>query len=512
TEEHCYGIYGCYEMSHPWSDDVLRPVSYAPQPPELVNPRYCLYTRENRDTCQYLEIENMDSLYRSSMMHHHRVFIISHGFIENGDKEWIKIMKEELLTHIDGSVIVVDWRDGSGPPYPQAVANIRLVGTMTAHLLKNLIVELGIEQHKIHFIGHSLGAHMAAYAGQSLQSKFNYRLGRITGLDPAEPHFSKTDPIVRLDPTDADFVDVIHTDGGPFISGGLGILQPVGHVDFYPNGGIQQPGCDSGVMFYMGREMGSFYKGIRKMISCNHIRSYQYFTESINPNECHFVGTECDSWEHFLNGSCFDCTSSNKCPFQTKLGFHADTYLRKGTEYGSPLRLPPSRSHIKLYMMTGDQSPFCRHHYHIAWKISDSCKSLLHGGEVGMIWVTLHGHNTTSTEIKLSNMVQYYEPGEHYHATVAGSPVGKLKSITLRWEYHTSPWNPLTWRLVTTPRIYVAWMQVNSLEERNRITVCPDEGQPLTSRKPLLLEKTREDMCKVNSLPQQLSDCDQDIH
>lgn len=511
--EQCYGMYGCFKMTYPWTDESLRPVSYVPQPPETVNPKYCLYTRHNQDRCQYLDINNTDSLFRSFMAPHHRVFFISHGFIENGDKQWIKAMKRALLNHIDGSVVVVDWSGGSGPPYPQAVANIRLVGAMTAHLLKNIIYYLGIHQDHIHFIGHSLGAHMAGYAGQTLQTEFNYKLGRITGLDPAEPHFSKTDPIVRLDPTDADFVDVIHTDAGPFISGGLGILQPVGHVDFYPNGGIQQPGCDTGVISYMSREMGSFYKGLRKMISCNHIRSYEYFTESIDPGNCYFMGTECDSWEHFLNGTCFDCTAGNKCPFQNKFGLHADTYLRTGTGYGSALRLPPPRTHVKLYMMTGAQGPFCRHHYHIAWKISDSCKSLLHGGEVGMIWVTIHGEKNTSTEIKLSEVVQYYEPGQSYHSTVAGSPVGKLQSITLKWEYHTSPWNPLTWRIITTPRIYIAWMQVESLEEKDRMTVCPEDGQPLTSRKSLQLEKrTEQDMCNMNSIPKQLSECAENIH
>jgi len=47
-------------------------------------------------------------------------------------------------------VIVVDWSGGSGPPYPQAVANIRLVGVMTAHLIKNLIVST------INFFSHTL--------------------------------------------------------------------------------------------------------------------------------------------------------------------------------------------------------------------------------------------------------------------------------------------------------------------------------------------------------------------
>lgn len=53
----------------------------------------------------------------------------------------------------------------------------------------------------VHFIGHSLGAHLSGYAGYHLKHDFGLSLGRITGLDPAEPYFSRTDPIVRLDRT-----------------------------------------------------------------------------------------------------------------------------------------------------------------------------------------------------------------------------------------------------------------------------------------------------------------------
>ena len=46
------------------------------------------------------------------------------------------------------------------------------------------------------------------------------------------------DPDVRLDPTDAKHVDVVHTNE-PFV----GTPQTVGHIDFFPNGGSLQPGC-----------------------------------------------------------------------------------------------------------------------------------------------------------------------------------------------------------------------------------------------------------------------------
>lgn len=40
------------------------------------------------------------------------------------------------------------------------------------------------------------------------------------GLDPADPYFSDTESIVRLDPSDATFVDIVHTDAAPFVKGG----------------------------------------------------------------------------------------------------------------------------------------------------------------------------------------------------------------------------------------------------------------------------------------------------
>jgi hypothetical protein len=38
----------------------------------------------------------------------------------------------------------------------------------------------------------------------------------LSGLDPADPNFSYQPPEVRLDPSDAVYVDVIHTDGSPY--------------------------------------------------------------------------------------------------------------------------------------------------------------------------------------------------------------------------------------------------------------------------------------------------------
>lgn len=67
----------------------------------------------------------------------------------------------------------------------------------------------------------------------------------ITGLDPAYPTFNSRPKSMKLDKGDAEFVDVIHSCGGY-----LGYAEPLGHVDFYPNGGsFFQPGCVNVISF-----------------------------------------------------------------------------------------------------------------------------------------------------------------------------------------------------------------------------------------------------------------------
>ncbi|XP_069363499.1 uncharacterized protein [Maniola hyperantus] len=148
------------------------------------------------------------------------------------------LMVREAYTHRgDTNVIVVDaQRLEAGPWYFKAAENTWYIGRIAAQFI-DYLVSRGLKLSKTHLVGHSLGAQSAGVAGGSLQSGL---VSRITGLDPALPLFDKLSLSQRLDPSDAEFVDVIHTDAGIF-----GFKQQVGHVDFYPNGGISpQPGCE----------------------------------------------------------------------------------------------------------------------------------------------------------------------------------------------------------------------------------------------------------------------------
>ena len=52
----------------------------------------------------------------------------------------------------------------------------------------------------------------------------------FAGLDPAGPFFESFDVKVRLDKTDAKFVDVIHSNGDDILSVAFGVRLPCGHV------------------------------------------------------------------------------------------------------------------------------------------------------------------------------------------------------------------------------------------------------------------------------------------
>lgn len=92
-----------------------------------------------------------------------------------------------------------------GPCYPSAVHNVKHIGDCVGQLV-NRILDSGTEN--IHLIGFSLGAQVTNYAAKAVAP---FRLPRITGLDPAMPLFITSGPDDKLDASDADFVDVIHT-------------------------------------------------------------------------------------------------------------------------------------------------------------------------------------------------------------------------------------------------------------------------------------------------------------
>lgn len=114
----------------------------------------------------------------------------------------------------------------------------------------------------------------------------------------------------------------------------------------------------------------------------------------------------------------------------------------------------------------------------------------MHGGEIGQLFFKMHstsdGKGPNSGRIAL-NSGGYHAPGASYKAVVPGDEISILKSIEVEWKFHSNVFNPLTWRILETPKVHIANITVDVLETGKSLTVCPKDRKPLVSGMPLLL-------------------------
>nr|XP_042906571.1 pancreatic triacylglycerol lipase-like [Parasteatoda tepidariorum] len=198
-----------------------------------------LYTRRNKNRPVFLSVKRGRSIKKTTFNPSALTRMIIHGVNDNQYiNSWFQRLKDAILERADENVIIVDWSGSNRFPYTIAVANTRVVGAVIAQFINYLYKTVGASPESFHLLGHSLGSHVAGYAGERL-----HKLGRITGLDPAGPFYRRVPDNVRLDPSDAVLVDVIHSDPGETILEGFGTAEDAGDLDFYPAGG-DPPGCD----------------------------------------------------------------------------------------------------------------------------------------------------------------------------------------------------------------------------------------------------------------------------
>ena len=298
----CYNRYGCFTKTYPWDSlwNIL------PQPPSQLKTKFFIHTRQMPKGTRV----KPDNLRSIKMTNRKTVFII-HGWKGTyKSSRWIRRMKDLFLRRGSFNVIGVYWGKGAKVNYLQAAGNTRLVGAQVAYLIERLHNEYGLHCSNVHMIGYSLGAQIAGFAGRRLRQN-GFRIARITGLDPAGPIFRRKPIIGKLDPTDAKFVDVIHTS---FLSG---YRRNSGHASFHVNKGFVQPGC-----------------GID--LTCSHRRAVTLYMNTIAGPKCYFKAYKCNNYILFHLGLCKNCNKSKL----TSMGYDT-SHTARGTYYVRTTNKPP---------------------------------------------------------------------------------------------------------------------------------------------------------------------------
>jgi len=256
------------------------------QPPySCPHPRiqFYLYTRYTQQTPDLLDTTDPDSLYASHFNPAHPTKVIIHGFQGGRNLAPSTDLRDAYFKRGDYNIIIVDYSTlVKLPCLSQMDWSPRFCAQCIAQMVDYLAYHpRGVPPDALHLMGYSIGAHIAGLTSNFVEQG---KLGRITGLDPTIIFYMGNNRSRDLDPSDAHFVDVIHTGAGV-----LGQWGPNGHADFYVNGGTSQPGCGS--------------NSIIRTLSCDHTKVTPYFIESIN-SEDGFWAVPCANRFFYTLGLC----------------------------------------------------------------------------------------------------------------------------------------------------------------------------------------------------------------
>ncbi|KAM4748990.1 hepatic triacylglycerol lipase [Rhinophrynus dorsalis] len=405
------------------------------------------------DLCKILTLQP-ETLEQCSFNASLPLVIIVHGWsVEGILEEWIWKMAEAFsLRRKQINVIIADWLPSANVHYPIAAQNSRIIGLEIAEFLEWLESSIQFPRSNVHLIGYSLGAHVSGFAGSYISG--SSKIGRITGLDPAGPLFEGMSPLDRLSPDDAGFVDVIHTFTQQHMGLSIGINQPVGHYDFYPNGGHFQPGCH---IKYIYNHIANFgIHGFKETVKCAHERSVHLFIDSILNDDKQSMAYWCKDINTFNKGMCLSCRK-NRC---NTLGYN--------------IKKPRLQNGRKLFLKTRSLMPYKVYHYqfkiHFINQIEDK--------QLEPIFTV----SLTGTEEEAENVLVTPVDGIKGNKTYSflitlDTDIGDLLIIKIKWEGNI--WDSFQTLMYWTteenrPGLLVKTIRVKAGETQKKMMFCSE--------------------------------------
>lgn len=369
------------------------------------------------DLC-YIIPGKPDSLATCTFNGTSKTFLIIHGWTLSGMFEsWIpKLVSALYEREQTANVIVVDWLNSAQNHYVVAAQKTKAVGQEIAQFIDWIEETTNMPLENIHLIGYSLGAHVAGFAGSHATNK----VGRITGLDPAGPDFEGEHAHRRLSPDDAHFVDVLHTFTRGSLGLSIGIQQPVGHVDIYPNGGSYQPGCNLRGALEKIANFGIF--AVSDAVKCEHERSVHLFIDSLLNEQEAAMAYRCGSNDMFDRGMCLSCRKS-RC---NTVGYDI-----------SKVRKPRS---VQMYTKTRSSMPFRVYHYQLKIHFSSKVNS---SAMEPSLTVSLYGTRGEAENLQLKLKEKIVTNKTHSFLLVTEKDIGDLLMLKFKWE-ETNGWSALS--------------------------------------------------------------------
>lgn len=237
---------------------------------------YDLYTATTQNSPVTITNNNVGALANTKFNPALRSLFVVHGWTNSRSSDINKQIRATAFNH-NINLFIVDWSGPARKDYLSAKTATVEVGKIIGSFINSIQAVYGLDGSNFVLAGHSLGAHVVGNAGKVVTKQ----VAHIIGMDPAGPLYTLTSKKERLAAGDAKFVQIIHTNG--LI---LGMSSSIGDSDFYPNGGMTQPGCP-----------------VDTTGLCAHAKAYLYFAEALSRGDV-FVGRACSSYTSYLTGAC----------------------------------------------------------------------------------------------------------------------------------------------------------------------------------------------------------------
>ncbi|KAM3966426.1 lipase member H-A-like [Aphomia sociella] len=237
----------------------------------------------NRQRYSYYQMKELAK--EPTMDYTKKTMLYVGGFLDSPSYPFATVL-EMNYKKLGYNVLLLDMNKFATTEYPVAARLMRAIGKHTGEMLANLTnYDVGFDPKKLELVGLSLGGQTMSFIAKSYKALTGVTVSRLTGLDPSGPCFRNLGPEDRLDQSDADFVDVIATN-----IDGFGMAAPVGHVNYYVNGGEYQPGD----VFW-----------IPCSIFCSHIRAYTIWFAALQYPDS-FIAMQCDSVQQAREKNCYE--------------------------------------------------------------------------------------------------------------------------------------------------------------------------------------------------------------